>query len=83
MFSNVCFLTGLPWSMQPCGSGSQVVYAWAGDAPQLDLPEDVGYKGTTHLLHRFKVNSLEGGGQKIEMLNFTPIFNLKGVFEIS
>jgi len=37
-------MQSLPWSMQPCGSGSQVVYAWAGDAPQLDLPEDVGYK---------------------------------------
>lgn len=29
---------------QPCGSGSQVVYAWAKDAPELKLPEDVGFR---------------------------------------
>ena len=70
MFSKVCFLTGLPWSLQPCGSGSQVVYAWAGDAPQLDLPEDVGYKGTTHYIDS-KLIHLRGA-QKIEMLNCFP-----------
>ena len=35
---------GLPWSSQPCGSGSQVVYAWAGNAAELELPEGVGFK---------------------------------------
>ena len=28
----------------PCGKGSQVVYAWARDAPRLDLPDGVGFK---------------------------------------
>ncbi|CAK1601715.1 unnamed protein product [Parnassius mnemosyne] len=27
----------------PCGSGSQVVYAWARDAPSLQLPKGVGF----------------------------------------
>ncbi|KAI5639692.1 putative peptidylglycine alpha-hydroxylating monooxygenase 1 [Phthorimaea operculella] len=27
----------------PCKSGSQVVYAWARDAPSLQLPKDVGF----------------------------------------
>jgi len=36
--------SGLPWSLAPCGSGSQVVYAWASDAPSLELPEGVGFK---------------------------------------
>ncbi|XP_050680602.1 peptidylglycine alpha-hydroxylating monooxygenase [Leptidea sinapis] len=27
----------------PCKSGSQVVYAWARDAPSLQLPQDVGF----------------------------------------
>ena len=29
---------------QPCGSGSQIIYAWAMDAPKLDLPEGVGFR---------------------------------------
>ncbi|XP_014479768.1 PREDICTED: peptidylglycine alpha-hydroxylating monooxygenase [Dinoponera quadriceps] len=28
----------------PCSQGSQVIYAWARDAPRLDLPEGVGFK---------------------------------------
>merc|ERR1711992_20814 len=28
---------------QPCGSGQQVVYAWAKNAPELELPENVGF----------------------------------------
>ena len=35
---------GLSGSMRPCGSGAQVVYAWAMNAPQLNLPDDVGFK---------------------------------------
>jgi peptidylglycine monooxygenase len=27
-----------------CSSGSQIIYAWAKDAPQLELPEGVGFK---------------------------------------
>ncbi|KAG1682524.1 Peptidylglycine alpha-hydroxylating monooxygenase [Nymphon striatum] len=27
-----------------CNSGSQIIYAWARDAPKLELPEDVGFK---------------------------------------
>ncbi|PNF35453.1 Peptidylglycine alpha-hydroxylating monooxygenase [Cryptotermes secundus] len=28
----------------PCAVGSQVIYAWARDAPELELPEGVGFK---------------------------------------
>jgi len=28
----------------PCSKGSQVIYAWARDAPPLNLPEDVAFK---------------------------------------
>ncbi|KAG8235804.1 hypothetical protein J437_LFUL014742 [Ladona fulva] len=28
----------------PCAEGSQVIYAWARDAPKLDLPEGVGFQ---------------------------------------
>ncbi|KAF6215796.1 hypothetical protein GE061_000131 [Apolygus lucorum] len=28
----------------PCSEGSQIIYAWARDAPQLILPEGVGFK---------------------------------------
>lgn len=33
-------------SATPCGEGSntQIIYAWARDAPRLDLPHDVGFK---------------------------------------
>ena len=31
-------------SNQPCGSGSQIIYAWAMDAPKLDLPDGVGFR---------------------------------------
>ena len=31
-------------SFKPCGSGQQVVYAWAKNAPELELPEDVGFR---------------------------------------
>ncbi|GLG99728.1 Peptidylglycine alpha-hydroxylating monooxygenase [Gryllus bimaculatus] len=27
----------------PCGEGSQIIYAWARDAPKLELPEGVGF----------------------------------------
>ncbi|XP_046416294.1 peptidylglycine alpha-hydroxylating monooxygenase [Neodiprion fabricii] len=28
----------------PCSEGSQIIYAWARDAPKLILPDDVGFK---------------------------------------
>lgn len=28
----------------PCLDGSQIIYAWARDAPKLELPEGVGFK---------------------------------------
>lgn len=28
----------------PCKSGQQIIYAWAKDAPRLDLPPEVGFK---------------------------------------
>ncbi|XP_026472678.1 peptidylglycine alpha-hydroxylating monooxygenase-like isoform X1 [Ctenocephalides felis] len=28
----------------PCSEGSQIIYAWAMDAPKLELPQDVGFK---------------------------------------
>jgi Copper type II ascorbate-dependent monooxygenase, N-terminal domain len=33
-------------SASPCGEGShsQIIYAWARDAPKLELPENVGFK---------------------------------------
>jgi peptidylglycine monooxygenase len=31
-------------SASPCAKGSQVIYAWARDAPALDLPEGVAFK---------------------------------------
>ena len=31
-------------SHQPCASGSQIIYAWAMDAPRLDLPDGVGFR---------------------------------------
>ena len=31
-------------AISPCGSGSHVVYAWALNAPELILPEGVGFR---------------------------------------
>jgi len=31
-------------AFQPCGDGQQVVYAWAKNAPELELPEGVGFR---------------------------------------
>ena len=28
----------------PCARGQQIIYAWARNAPRLDLPRDVGFK---------------------------------------
>ena len=31
-------------ALHPCGEGNEIVYAWAQDAPKLDLPEGVGFR---------------------------------------
>ena len=31
-------------ALSPCGSGSHVIYAWALNAPELMLPEGVGFR---------------------------------------
>ena len=31
-------------ALSPCGSGSHVIYAWALNAPELILPEGVGFR---------------------------------------
>nr|WDQ26755.1 venom peptide [Acharia stimulea] len=57
----------------PCRSGSQVVYAWARDAPSLHLPEGVGFhvgKGTdiqylvlqVHYMHKFTEDKTDNSG---------------------
>jgi len=28
----------------PCKKGPQIIYAWAKDAPELELPQDVGFR---------------------------------------
>ncbi len=35
---------GLPTALSPCGQGNDIVYAWAQDAPELKLPEGVGFR---------------------------------------
>uniref|UniRef100_A0A182NHY4 peptidylglycine monooxygenase n=1 Tax=Anopheles dirus TaxID=7168 RepID=A0A182NHY4_9DIPT len=41
-----CGQPGSESAVCPCGSGapSQIIYAWARDAPKLELPEGVGFK---------------------------------------
>ncbi|KAJ0182728.1 hypothetical protein K1T71_002097 [Dendrolimus kikuchii] len=57
----------------PCRSGSQIVYAWARDAPSLHLPEDVGFligKDSpikylilqVHYMHRFPEGKTDNSG---------------------
>ena len=29
---------------QPCATGSSIIYAWAKDAPALELPKGVGFR---------------------------------------
>ena len=33
-----------PFCSQPCRSKPQIIYAWAKDAPKLELPEDVAFR---------------------------------------
>ncbi len=35
---------GLGSALSPCGSGSSIVYAWAQNAPKLQLPKDVAFR---------------------------------------
>ncbi|CAB3240256.1 unnamed protein product [Arctia plantaginis] len=57
----------------PCRSGSQIVYAWARDAPSLHLPKDVGFligKDSpikylvlqVHYMHRFPEDKTDDSG---------------------
>ncbi|KAL4713924.1 hypothetical protein ACJJTC_015578 [Scirpophaga incertulas] len=57
----------------PCRSGSQIVYAWARDAPSLQLPEDVGFligKNSAikylvlqiHYMHKFPEGKTDNSG---------------------
>lgn len=57
----------------PCRSGSQIVYAWARDAPSLHLPKDVGFlvgQGSpikylvlqVHYMHRFPKGHTDNSG---------------------
>jgi len=55
-------------SAGPCAKGSQVIYAWARDAPALDLPEGVAFEvgGDTAIqylvlqVHYADVSTFEG-----------------------
>jgi hypothetical protein len=38
-------------SHAPCKSDSQIIYAWAKDAPTLDLPKDVGFRYLPAIYH--------------------------------
>ncbi len=38
------FFLSLSLCSQPCSSKPQILYAWAKDAPKLELPEDVGFR---------------------------------------
>ena len=35
---------GLGSALNPCGSGSSIIYAWAQNAPKLSLPKDVAFR---------------------------------------
>jgi peptidylglycine monooxygenase len=35
---------GLNSALNPCGSGSSIIYAWAQNAPKLQLPKDVAFR---------------------------------------
>lgn len=61
----------------PCSEGSQIVYAWARDAPSLQLPRDVGFligKDSpikylvlqVHYMHRFPEGKTDNSGVFLE-----------------
>ena len=35
---------GINSALNPCGSGSSIIYAWAQNAPKLQLPNDVAFR---------------------------------------
>ncbi|CAH2050049.1 unnamed protein product, partial [Iphiclides podalirius] len=60
-------------SANPCRSGSQIVYAWARDAPSLTLPKDVGFLVggkspikylvlQVHYMHKFPKGTTDDSG---------------------
>ncbi|CAG9796972.1 unnamed protein product [Diatraea saccharalis] len=73
----------------PCRTGSQIVYAWARDAPSLQLPEDVGFligKDSAikylvlqiHYMHRFPENTFDNSGVFLKYTK-TPMRREAGV----
>ncbi|KAI4488885.1 PREDICTED: peptidylglycine alpha-hydroxylating monooxygenase [Polistes canadensis] len=84
-------LNGQHETAVPCSEGSQILYAWARDAPRLNLPEGVGFKVggdspikyivlQVHYAHidRFKDGSTDDSGV---FLHYTlrPLNKLAGV----
>lgn len=78
-------------SGSPClgGSHSQIIYAWARDAPQLNLPEGVGFKVgkdspikylvlQVHYMHGFNEGTTDDSGVIIHYTT-TPLNKLAGV----
>jgi len=65
-------------SANPCAQGSQIIYAWARDAPKLDLPKGVAFKvgGNTGIqylvlqVHYADVSTFVEGNQ----ISFTFLF---------
>ncbi|KAF7389065.1 hypothetical protein HZH66_010202 [Vespula vulgaris] len=75
----------------PCSEGSQILYAWARDAPRLNLPEGVGFKVggdspikyivlQVHYAHidRFKDGSTDDSGVFLHYI-LHPLNKLAGV----
>lgn len=78
-------------SGSPClgGTHSQIIYAWARDAPRLELPEGVGFKVgkdspikylvlQVHYMHSFEEGKTDNSGVSIEY-TLTPLRKLAGV----
>ncbi|CAH0405643.1 unnamed protein product [Chilo suppressalis] len=73
----------------PCRTGSQIVYAWARDAPSLQLPEGVGFLIgqdsaikylvlQIHYMHHFPENKLDNSGVFLKYTK-TPMRREAGV----
>eukprot|EP00095_Tigriopus_kingsejongensis_P006399 maker-scaffold1351_size46012-snap-gene-0.14 protein:Tk06399 transcript:maker-scaffold1351_size46012-snap-gene-0.14-mRNA-1 annotation:"peptidylglycine alpha-hydroxylating monooxygenase" len=61
---------GYPSALHPCGEGNEIIYAWAQNAPELLLPEGVGFRvgGDTDIqwlvlqVHYASVDHIPAGG---------------------
>ncbi|XP_033225121.1 peptidylglycine alpha-hydroxylating monooxygenase [Belonocnema kinseyi] len=79
-------------SASPCGADSQIIYAWARDAPKLNLPNNVGFKvgGDSPIqylvlqVHYAHIEAFEDGSTDDSgiFLHYTtqPMPNLAGVY---